>query len=63
VGESLAAVFPAGRTPLGKIEALTERAVALLEAKTHEIAPVPFLLRRTLDETFALYAELRTHSN
>ncbi len=63
VGESLAAVFPAGRTPLGEIEALTERAAALLEAKNHEIAPVPFLLHRNLDETFALYAELQARSD
>ena len=59
VGELLRRVYPAGLTPLGDLERLMERVRALLTVPP----PVPtqpvFSLQRMLDDTLALYAELR----
>jgi glycosyltransferase involved in cell wall biosynthesis len=59
VGELLRRVYPAGLTPLGDLERLMERVRALLTVSP----PVPtqpvFSLQRMLDDTLALYAELR----
>jgi glycosyltransferase involved in cell wall biosynthesis len=59
VGEILRRVYPAGLTPLGDLERLMERVRALLTVSP----PVPtqpvFSLQRMLDDTLALYAELR----
>ncbi len=59
VGELLRRVYPAGLTPLGDLERLMERVRALLTVPP----PVPtqpvFALQRMLDDTLALYAELR----
>ncbi|HOW77204.1 MAG TPA: glycosyltransferase family 4 protein [Candidatus Competibacteraceae bacterium] len=58
VGEILHRVYPAGLTPLGDLEQLTERVKALLTAAPPVPAEPVFLRQRMLDDTLALYAEL-----
>lgn len=59
VAETLGALYPVGRVPVGDVTALTERVTAFLQAPP----PVPpndkFLLRDTLARTVAVYEELR----
>ncbi len=58
VGEILHRVYPAGLTPLGDLEQLTERVKALLTAAPPVPAEPVFPRQRMLDDTLALYAEL-----
>ncbi len=58
VGEILRRLYPAGLTPLGDLEPLTERAKALLTAAPPVSAELAFPRQRMLDDTLALYAEL-----
>lgn len=58
VGEILRRVYPAGLTPLGDMDRLTQRVRALLTARQPVPAEPVFPLRRMLDDTLALYAEL-----
>ena len=58
VGEILRRMYPAGLTPLGDLERLTERVKALLTAAPPVPAEPAFPRQQMLDETLALYAEL-----
>lgn len=59
VGETLSKVYPAGRVPLGDIEALADRLEEV--SKGQVAAPVPtdaFLLSEMLDRTIGMYESL-----
>ena len=58
VGEILRRLYPAGLTPLGDVEQLTERVQTLLTAAPPVSAESAFPRQRMLDNTLALYAEL-----
>ena len=59
VGEILHQVYPAGLTPLGDLERLLERVTVLLNAAPPVPAEPAFPRQRMLNDTLALYAELR----
>lgn len=59
VGEILRRLYPAGLTPLGDVEQLTERVKAVLTAAPPVPAEPAFPRQRMLNDTLALYAELR----
>lgn len=58
VGEILARMYPEGRVPVGDLEALTAKVMALLR-QAPPVPPEPaFPLQRMLDQTLALYQAL-----
>lgn len=58
VGEILARMYPAGRVPVGDLEALTAKVMALLR-QASPVSPEPaFPLQRMLDQTLTLYQTL-----
>jgi glycosyltransferase involved in cell wall biosynthesis len=58
VGEILSRIYPAGLVPVGDLDALVERLMALLAAAP-PVPPEPvYPLQRMLDETLALYEAL-----
>ena len=58
VGEILARLYPAGRTPVGDLDALTVRVSELLAAAPPAPPEPAFPQQRMLDETLALYEAL-----
>lgn len=58
VGEILGRIYPTGSVPPGDLEALAERASALLAAGIPVPSEPVFPLRQMLDETLALYEDL-----
>jgi len=58
VGEVLGRVFPAGRVPVGDLDALTGRVAEALERPPTVPEHHPFTLERSLRGTMAVYAEV-----
>lgn len=58
VGEILEKIFPDGRVPLGDLNMLQTKVVALLDKQIRVAQSSPFPLQRMLDETLMLYNEL-----
>lgn len=59
VGEVLRRMYPAGLTPVGDVQRLSERVSALLDAPPPVAAQAQFARQRMLDATLALYATLK----
>ena len=58
VSETLGALFPQGRVPLGDRQAAADRAVEILTNKPRILPNEVFLRREMLDKTMAVYEEL-----
>lgn len=58
VGEQLAAIFPAGRVPVGDIEAAAERAARMLKEVPTVATEQPFTLANMQAATLQLYTDL-----
>ncbi|MCB1776510.1 MAG: glycosyltransferase family 4 protein [Candidatus Competibacteraceae bacterium] len=58
VGEILRCIYPAGLTPTGNLDVLTQRAAELLTVAPLVPAEPVFTLQRMLDDTLALYEAL-----
>ena len=58
VAEQLRVIFPAGRVPVGNVEAAVAATLDILDQRKAPSSIGPFTLQRMLDATVEVYADL-----